>query len=146
MGSLNNMGRPTDLTPELIAKAKTYLATCVDDLSDKDFRKVQLPSLAGLAIFLKCSRESVHTWRYVNEEFSDILAEILAEQEKRLLGNGLGGTYNAQITKLVLGKHGYHDTAAIDHTTKGEKIEGGLTPSQSAIIAKFEEELKKSMT
>ena len=28
-----------------------------------------------------------------------------------LVGNGITGTYNSNITKLVLGKHGYHDRA-----------------------------------
>jgi len=33
-----------------------------------------------------------------------------------LLNNGLDGTFNAQITKLVLGKHGYQEQVKADHT------------------------------
>ena len=41
-------------------------------------------------------------------EFSDILDQINTKQECVLLDNGLTGKFNASITKLMLGKHGYH--------------------------------------
>lgn len=33
-----------------------------------------------------------------------------------LLKNGLNNTFNSNITKLVLGKHGYHDRAQPEST------------------------------
>jgi len=43
--------------------------------------------------------------------FSHILDNINKKQEQVLLKNGLNNQFNSNITKLVLGKHGYHDRA-----------------------------------
>lgn len=37
-------GRPTDYTPEIVAKAREYLVSCVDVQDDKTLR-VKLPSI-----------------------------------------------------------------------------------------------------
>jgi len=37
-------------------------------------------------------------------------------QEQILLKNGLNNKFNSNITKLVLGKHGYHDRPQQDGT------------------------------
>jgi hypothetical protein len=137
------VGRPTDYTPELLAKARGYLATCVDDFADIDRKKVKLPSIEGLAVYLDCNRSSVYKWKEEHPEFSDILDKILAEQAERLLNNGLGGVYNANIAKLALGKHGYHDKLDADHKNDGGKFEpGALTPGMLAIAKEFEEKMK----
>ena len=89
-------------------------------------RQVELPSIAGLAVYLGVSRTCIYEWRDaegeartdLHDEFSYILDAILAEQEKRLINNGLSGTYNANIAKLALGKHGYSDKTDI---TSGDK-------------------------
>lgn len=100
----NKGGRPTDYSPEVIEKTKDYL---VNYQNHGDV----IPSIAGLAVILGVRRETLHAWARDEdkEEFSHILGQLLAEQEKKLLNNGLGGTFSAPITKLVLGKHGYHD-------------------------------------
>ena len=104
---------------------KTYLATAKDKYDKKGrLIKVNLPSIAGLAVYLKISRDTVYEWSKLYPDFSDILAEILAEQEKRLMEAGLKGDYNSNIAKLALGKHGYHDKVDTDVTTKGEKVKG----------------------
>ena len=48
------------------------------------------------------------------EEFSAIVAEILALQERTLLKGGLTEDFNASITKLLLTKHGYSDSQRIE--------------------------------
>ncbi len=103
-------GRPTDLTEELKTKARSYLATCVDDFSDPNIKQVELPSVAGLACYLHCARGTVYVWAGKDPEFKDILEEILGAQERKLLNNGLASNYNSNITKLALTKHGYSDT------------------------------------
>ena len=51
----------------------------------------------------------MYAWEKEHKEFSYILADIKAKQEKVLISKGLSGDFNSAITKLVLGKHGYHD-------------------------------------
>jgi phage terminase small subunit len=50
----------------------------------------------------------------------------------------------AKFVSERLGKFG--DKKQIDLTTKGEKLESGVTPAQQAILNKYEEEMKKSLT
>lgn len=68
-----------------------------------------IPSIAGLAVYLNKSRETIHTWAKTHKQFSDIVEKLLAIQEGRLVAGGLTGGYNASITKLLLTKHGYSD-------------------------------------
>lgn len=78
---------------------------------------VQLPSIAGLAVFLHVSRESIRTWAIgesdLEQQFSGIVDEILAEQENRLVSKGISGEYNPTIAKLLMTKHGYSDKTDI---------------------------------
>lgn len=83
---------------------------------------VKLPSVAGLAIYLGVARSRVYVWAELEtelgKEFKDILEDILAEQENRLINGGLSGRYSPVLSKLALGKHGYTDKADI---TSGDK-------------------------
>jgi hypothetical protein len=56
-------------------------------------------------------RETLRLWSKDEDkkEFLGILDRINQKQECVLLNHGLDGTFNSTITKLVLGKHGYHD-------------------------------------
>jgi hypothetical protein len=99
-------GRPSKYNSEehggdTVARVKEYMADCPD----------VLPSIAGLACYLKISRETIHQWKKDEEKpaFSDILGTLLAEQERQCVNGALGGDYNATIAKLLLGKHGYSD-------------------------------------
>lgn len=96
-------GRPTDYTPEMVAKAEAYL----------DSYETPIPSIAGLSLYLKLARSTVHRWATEEgkEAFKDILEDILATQEQELFSKGLTNDFNATIVKLALGKHGYHDKA-----------------------------------
>lgn len=109
------VGRPTKYTPAFLKLAKAYL----DDFADE--HEHVIPSIAGLSEISNISRETLHTWgsEEGKEEFSDILVKLLAKQERLLLNNGLSGGFNANICKLVLGKHGYHEKQ--EHTGKDGK-------------------------
>jgi len=104
-------GRPTKYNPELVEKAKAYI-------TDYGMYEDVIPSIAGLSCALKVNRDTLYDWENKYPEFSDILREIKATQEKVLLNKGLSGDFNSQITKLVLGKHNYHDKQDVD--VKGE--------------------------
>lgn len=98
------VGRPTDYTPELLAKCYDYLDN-YESLGDK------IPSHVGLAITVGISKTCMYRWSEEEDkkEFKDILGQCKVMQERKLLSNGLDNTFNSAITKLVLGKHGYHD-------------------------------------
>lgn len=106
-------GRPTkyhDRMPELVQE---YLDTY------KDNQQV-IPTVAGLSLHLGVSRDTVHEWsRDENKhEFSDMVKNLLSEQEIICANQGITGEFNATISKLILCKHGYSDKVVQEH--KGE--------------------------
>lgn len=133
---MEERGRPTDYSEEILEKARNYLSECTDEEvgvvkqrnEEKGYEmyenkvKVKLPSVAGLAVYLGVARSTVYLWAQQHPVFSDILENILAVQEERLINNGLSGTYTPTISKLILTKHGYHDKVDQDLTSKGERL------------------------
>jgi len=123
-------GRPTTYSQEMLQKAKEYLLQCEDQEIEKGTSekpvyslKVKLPTKGGLARFLGVNRDTLYQWSQEHEEFSDIMEQVSAEQEDKLINNGLSGDYNPTIAKVLLTKHGYSDKLETDITTKGEKIQ-----------------------
>lgn len=113
------MARPTKLTSAFIELAEEYINTW-EEIGDI------IPSIAGLAVFTRVSRDSIHEWSNNKpaeatqdnySAFSDILSTLVATQEQKLLNGGLSGSMNATITKLVLHKHNYSDKAEVDNTS-----------------------------
>jgi len=97
-------GRPSKYNPAILTKSIEYINTYAD-------YGHKIPSIAGLAQLLDTTRERLHVWSNEEgkEEFRNILNSLAQAQEQALLSNGLDGTFNSTITKLVLSKHGYHD-------------------------------------
>ena len=60
-------------------------------------------------------------------------------QEFKAMNGGLTNTFNAQIVKLLLGKHGYHDKVDSDHTTAGKPIQSTQDAVLKALEAKYRE-------
>lgn len=128
---LNKVGRPTDYNEEILTKTREYISLCEDSIEDyqKSFGKtdtyerivkVKLPSIEGLAVFLKVGRPTIYDWEQKHPEFSYILEELRAKQAEALLNNGLSGDYSPVIAKLILSKHGYKEQT--DITTDGKAI------------------------
>lgn len=110
-------GRPTHYSDEIARQARIYLETYAE-LGDA------VPSVAGLSLFLKRARSTMYEWASQpdKQEFSDILHDINATQERVALSQGLKGEYNSQIVKLLLGKHGYSDKAETQTTISFESL------------------------
>ena len=106
-------GRPTKYTDELLEKAQHYLEHYNSEVYSDVF-----PSIAGLSLALNVGRSTLHEWAKddAKPEFLDIYEELLARQEKTLLNGSILGDLNAQISKLMLTKHGYSDK--IDNTNQ----------------------------
>lgn len=72
-----------------------------------------MPSLCGLAMHLKITRETVYAWQSdedpTKREFTEVCMMILTEQQRTLENKGLTGDFNPTITKAILTKHGYKD-------------------------------------
>lgn len=150
-------GRPTEYSPEIIEKIKEYLELCVDENeqivkqenTEKGYQmyetrlKVRIPTIEGLAVHLKIHKDTIYEWVSIYPEFSDAIEELRAIQSDRVLNNGLAGTYNSTIAKLLLSsKHGYVEKTATDLTSKGDKIT--VPDSEAVKLAKeYEEKLKK---
>ncbi len=140
------MARPTLLTAELILKAREYIGS--------DENKKGILTIEGLSIKLDINRDTVYEWEKwtppeqieaetpegtiklpttddktieLYAEFSDIVSRVRQLQAEKLIQNGLDGTYNPMITKLLLAKHDYVDTRQTDLTSKGEQIDGSVT-------------------
>lgn len=128
-------GRPTLYGPEILERAEGYLQYAQDEwetferpqikdgavIDSLDVRKkVKLPSIEGLAVYLDVTRECLYEWAKVHEEFSYILEKVKALQAETLINKGLSGDYNPTIAKLILTKHGYTDKQ--DITSDGKAL------------------------
>lgn len=131
----NKGGRPTSYKGEETIKAcKEYLESCVDEPYERiksdgktstsydNLIRVKIPTIEGLAIHLEVSRDTIYEWKKIYPEFSDIIERLQSIQAERLLNNGLSGTYNSTIAKVLLTKHGYVDRQDTDITTNGKDI------------------------
>ena len=105
-------GRPTKFGKELMEKAVEYI--------EVEFKKEEaVPTIAGLAIYLKVSRDSVYEYCKLYKKFSDIVEGLMALQERRLLTGSLLNKLNAKIAVLMLAKHGYKEESGISVESKG---------------------------
>lgn len=105
------MARPTKLTKELIKTAIDYVDDCTA------FEDV-VPTVAGLALAMGISKDTVYEWAAAknedgslkNKEFSDAVSDLKSKQEKELIANGLQSVFNPAITRLMLSSnHGYKE-------------------------------------
>ena len=124
---VNNVGRPTVYDQNMIDRAKEYISGGYETLNDV------LPTVEGLSEWLNVRRSTIYAWRddVDRPEFSDIVEQLLKKQARMLLNGGLSGAYNANITKLVLNKHGYHDTQTID-SNQNVKIQQQISTQDAA--------------
>lgn len=84
--------------------------------------KVKLPTIEGLANHLDINKTTVYEWESKYPEFSDDISKLRQSQAEELINNGLAGTYNPAITKVLLTKHGYVEKNETDLTSGGDKL------------------------
>lgn len=126
-----HFGRPTEYDPiRTIERANAYIES-----PRAANGKVGFPSVARLALYLGVHRSTIYEWAKTYPDFSDIVEKLLAEQESTLIENGLDGTFNSSITKVILTKHGYKD--ATDLTTNNKDIVPENQSAANAAIANF---------
>ncbi len=121
-------GRPSEYSDDVLNQVDLYLSKCKDKkytfhktvgLKSDTYEQritVNLPSIEGFAKFLGVSRKTLYNWRDEHSDFAEKLDDILAEQQRRLVNNGLSGDYNSTISKLILSSnHGMRER--VDATT-----------------------------
>jgi NAD/NADP transhydrogenase alpha subunit len=112
-------GRPTLYNDEIIREAWAYIQNTNDEWDKANSRlKVNVPTVEGLALHLEVTRSTVYLWQKEYSEFSDIIETLLQKQAQALINNGLSGSYNPTIAKVLLTKHGYTDKQEIDQKTE----------------------------
>jgi hypothetical protein len=124
------MARPTKWTKELEEQAYDYI---------RDYEQYghMIPSIEGLAIVLDLHRDTLYDWaKQESKGFSDILGKLLQMQQQKLIDGGLSNKFNSAITKLVLGKHGFHDKMEQDISSS----DGSMKPQIIELVAKVNEE------
>ena len=123
-------GRPTKYSESYVNKVKDYVDSCNDELvtvisgesekfkAFKEKVRVNLPTIEGLAIYLKLHKDTIYEWEKKYKPFSDVINILRAKQVERLINNGLSGDYNPIIAKVLLSKQGYSEkTESTVYTT-----------------------------
>ena len=97
-------GRPTKYSDDMLSNSHYYIQN-YDKLGQA------IPTAAGLAVYLGVAKSTIYKWVEGGKRpaFSDVLEYLSNSQESLLINNGLKGTFNSTITKLVLCKHNYSD-------------------------------------
>lgn len=103
-------GRPTKYTKEFEEKAQDYLVNYAN-------YEQAFPSNIGLALHLGIAESTLYKWAKEKgkERFSEILDDINAKQQMVAWHKGMTGEYNANLVKLLLGKHGFSEKQTIEH-------------------------------
>ena len=106
---VNKGGATSKCTKATVAAATEYLDECA--------AQEKVPTTSGLAGACDCHRVTLHTWANIDRNgFRNILERCNRMQEEVLLQKGLTSEFNSAIVKLMLGKHGYHDTSKLGVT------------------------------
>jgi hypothetical protein len=113
-------GKKTKLDQDVIDKSWKYV--------DEDWRAGGdvIPSIEALSLYIGITRPTLYTWMKENEEYLYIVNTLKDKQAQELLNNGLNGSFNSTITKLILNKHDYteksevHNTITMDNVTDEE--------------------------
>lgn len=123
------VGRPTSYTKEIIDLSLSYVSN--DETINYKSHNHAIPSIVGLCRIINRARSTLYEWaKDTDNEFSDILPQLNEFQEFSALDGTLKGDLNAHIGKLVLGKHGYSDKTATEHSGPG----GGPIETKTAVF------------
>ena len=103
----NKGGRPSKYNPEIQKLADDYVDShgLYNEVTGSDGKKIMMvnsiPSVAGLALELKISRETVYQWGKTYSQFSDTLERLNSKQQQFLLHHGLTKNYDSSFAKFI---------------------------------------------
>lgn len=102
------MARPSEKPGNLVDLISDYIKSTQENS--------ELPSIAGLAVFIGFAKSTVYKWAEEDSEFSDALGSVSTLQEHNLINKSLNGEWNSAISKLLLHNHGYSDRSEQKHS------------------------------
>jgi hypothetical protein len=86
---------------DMIEKGREYLKTT-------EFKKKQVPTIAGLANYLKCSQQTIYNKANTSQEFERLLEDLYMQREDKLIQGGLTRKLDSNFAMfLLIVKHGY---------------------------------------
>jgi hypothetical protein len=106
-------GRPPKYTRTIVKQVHEYLDSCTDEYvklkgSRAKRLQVKLPSIEGLAMYLRVAKSTIYDWKKAYPEFSYAIEIVEVAQADRALNGGMSGMYNSRISGMLLSsKHGY---------------------------------------
>jgi len=105
-----------------LTKAREY----VKDWAKHDSKYgAVIPTVEGLALYLKVHRDTVHTWTKdpEKEEFSDIVKEMYQVQGALLVNKSLTGDFREKTSNALLSRHhDYGERQHIDLTSSDDSF------------------------
>lgn len=109
-------GRPTKYDKEkTIELTMQYIKT--DFMMDGDV----IPTQEGLSEYLGVCTSTIDNWGEQYPEFLGALKALKSKQKKLLVNQGLMGTFQSVITKLMLSSnHGMHEKSELDQNIKSK--------------------------
>lgn len=149
-------GRPTKYDGEkTIERVQAYLDACHDEETEfhatrgeksdtyQRLVRVRIPTIEGLALALDLHKDTLYQWKSEYPDFSDVIDKAMKIQANRLMENGLNGTYNPTIAKVLLAKHGYRDGIEMTGANGGAiEIDDKTKDKKDSLIQSFLEEKK----
>lgn len=94
-------GPESHYTPEVEAKCKWYAY-------EDGWRELghSVPSVHGLAVYLKKHRDTLYVWAKRFPEFAEIMAFIKTNQVHEAADGALTGKYNSKIAAMMMTNYG----------------------------------------
>lgn len=94
-------GRPSEYGDYRLTQAQDYLKCFSNPAAVMPFDEV-VPTVEGMAYYLRVGRATLYRWAEAHEEFRDTLDELKELQAILLQSKGLQGKFAPVITKLML--------------------------------------------
>lgn len=114
---------PSKFSDSIVALGRAYVASM-------ESKEGGVPTVQGLCRAMNIGTSTLDEWRKEPEKWAiaDLHARVMSAQHDRLVEGGLTKVFDAQITKLMLMKHGYNDR--VDQTSS----DGSMTPKAGQTI------------
>lgn len=111
-------------------ETKAMINAYIEGFSNGQSNNEVIPTIAGLALRLNITRQTLYNWAKADEEIALLLEALKNAQELYLVNMGLRGEINAGIAKLMLmNNHSYSDRMKSEISGEGTRTIELTTPT-----------------